>query len=97
MSNALQQARRRMAPYCEAQSADSWPALAAVLTADRVAHLHEAGFADPGRAPNYWRNYPPGQFYDAAIACQVLTILHEVYGYTGVPALKVITEAGKLR
>lgn len=33
--------------YCEAQSADAWPALASVLTPDRVARLHAAGFADP--------------------------------------------------
>ena len=41
--------------YCEAQSADSWPVLARILTADRVARLHAAGFADPGRTPNYWK------------------------------------------
>jgi len=78
--------------YCEAQSADSWPALAAVLTPERVARLHAAGFADPGRAPNYWRNYPTDQFDDAAIARELLTILHEGYGYTCLPKLKVKTE-----
>ncbi len=50
--------------YCEAQSSDSWPALAAVLTPDRVARLHAAGFADPGRAPNYWKSYPLGSADD---------------------------------
>jgi hypothetical protein len=78
--------------YCEAQSADSWPALAAVLTPERVARLHAAGFADPGRAPNYWKSYPADQFDDAAIARELLTIVHEVYGYTGLPKLKVKTE-----
>ncbi len=78
--------------YCEAQSADSWPALTAVLTPERVARLHAAGYADPGRAPNYWRNYPTDQFDDAAIARELLTILHDVYGYAGLPKLKVTTE-----
>ena len=78
--------------YCEAQSADSWPALASILSPDRVARLHEAGFADPGRAPNYWKIYPADQVGDAAIAREVLTILHDVYGYTGLPKLGVKTE-----
>src|SRR5258707_9393355 len=39
--------------YCEAQSTDSWPALAAVLTAERVGRLHAAGYADPCPAPNH--------------------------------------------
>lgn len=43
--------------YCEAQSAESWPALAAVLIPERVAHLRTAGYSDPGRAPNYWKSY----------------------------------------
>ena len=37
--------------YCEAQSADSWPALASVLTPERVARLHALGYAEPGRSP----------------------------------------------
>ncbi len=78
--------------YCGAQSADSWPALAGVLSPDRVARLHAAGFADPGRAPNYWKIYPADQVDDAAIAREVLTILHDVYGYTGLPKLEVKTE-----
>jgi hypothetical protein len=81
--------------YCEAQSADSWPALTSVLTPERVARLHTAGFADPGRAPNYWKNYPLDQFDDAAIAHELLTILYDVYGYKGSPQLKVATEKGK--
>jgi hypothetical protein len=78
--------------YCEAQSADSWPALESVLTPERVARLHAAGFADPGRAPNYWREYPLDKFDDATIAHQALTILYEVYGYNGEPKLKYKTE-----
>jgi hypothetical protein len=80
--------------YCEAQSADSWPVLAGVLTAEPVARLHAAGFADPGRAPNYWKTYPVDEFDDKAITCELLTILHDVYGYTGSPKLKGATEKG---
>jgi hypothetical protein len=80
--------------YCEAQSAESWPALRAVLTPDRIARLHAAGYADPGRAPNYARNYPTAAFTDAAIASELLTILHDVYGYDGAQPLSIKTEAG---
>src|SRR5262249_9456842 len=58
--------------YCEAQSADSWPVLARILTPDRVAKLRAAGYSDPGRAPNYWKTYPLDQFSDAAIANELL-------------------------
>ena len=78
--------------YCEAQSADSWEALASVLTPDRLARLHAVGFTDPGRSPNYWKTYPMDQVDDASLARELLTILHDVYGYTGLPKLKVITE-----
>jgi hypothetical protein len=78
--------------YCEAQSAESWEALTSVLTPERIRRLHELGFADPGRAPNYWKIYPLDRFDDAAIAREVLTVLHEVYGYKGRPTLKVKTE-----
>lgn len=78
--------------YCEAQSADSWEALASVLTPDRIARLHNAGFVDPGRAPNYSRDYPADKFDDPTLARELLTILHDVYGYNGLPKLKVITE-----
>jgi hypothetical protein len=78
--------------YCEAQSADAWPALAAVLTPERVARLHAAGFADPGRAPNYWKSYPLDAADDATIAREMLTILHDVYGYNGAEKLTVLTE-----
>jgi hypothetical protein len=80
--------------YCEAQSADSWPALASVLTAERIARLHTAGFADPGRAPNYWRTYPLGEFDAAAVSRAALTILYDVYGYSGEPKLGIATEKG---
>ena len=78
--------------YCEAQSADSWQALASVLTPDRVNRLHDLGFADPGRAPNYWKNYPTEQIDDASIARELLTVLHDVYRYNGQPTLNVKTE-----
>jgi len=80
--------------YCEAQSADSWPVLARILTPDRVARLHAAGFADPGRAPNYWKTYPVEKFSDPAIADELLAILYDVYGYNGSPKLKILTEKG---
>jgi len=80
--------------YCEAQSADAWPALAAVLTPERVERLHAAGFADPGHAPNYSKTYPSAASA-ADIAKEALTILHDVYGYTGASPLKVATEKGK--
>lgn len=78
--------------YCEAQSADSWEALVSVLTPDRIAKLHALGYADPGRAPNYWKIYPADKFDDTTIAHELLAILHDVYGYTGLPKLKVTTE-----
>jgi hypothetical protein len=71
--------------YCEAESADSWPVLASILTPERLARLHAAGYADPGRAPNYWKLYPMDKVDDATIAKELLTILHDVYGYTGWP------------
>jgi len=78
--------------YCEAQSADSWEALASVLTPERIHRLHELGFADPGRGPNYSKTYATDQFDDTAIARELLTVLHDAYGYTGQPTLKVTTE-----
>jgi hypothetical protein len=53
--------------YCEAQSAESWAALATILTPERVARLRNAGYADPGRAPNYWKSYPADKFDEAAL------------------------------
>jgi hypothetical protein len=78
--------------YCEAQSVDEWPALAALLTRDRVARLHELGFSDPGRAPNYWQVYDADKNSNEAIARSILTVLFDVYGYRGAPALRVLTE-----
>jgi hypothetical protein len=80
--------------YCEAQSADSWPALAAVLTPERVARLHAAGFADPGRGPNYSKTYSADQIDDAALADEILALLHDVYGYSGASRLEIKTEEG---
>ncbi|MBV9511923.1 MAG: hypothetical protein JO303_16745 [Caulobacteraceae bacterium] len=78
--------------YCEAQSAESWPALASVLTPERVGLLHAAGFSDPGRAPNYWRSYPLDSATDQAIADQLLQVLHDVYGYAGASPLTFRSE-----
>ena len=75
--------------YCEAQSAESWAALAAILTPERIALLHQAGYADPGRAPNYWKSYPAEKFDDKAIAGEILRLLHDVYGYNGVAELVI--------
>ncbi|HEY1794500.1 MAG TPA: hypothetical protein VGG57_00135 [Stellaceae bacterium] len=69
--------------------------LARILTPDRVARLHATGFVDPGRAPNYSKTYPADQFTDGAIANELLTILHDVYSYDGLPKLKVLTEKGR--
>lgn len=79
--------------YCEAQSAESWPALEAVLTPERIGRLRSFGYADPGRAPNYWKEYAFDKFSDAAVAGEVLTILFDVYGYTGARKFKVKTES----
>lgn len=78
--------------YCEAQSAESWPALATILTPDRVDLLHAAGYSDPGRSPNYWKNYATDRETDLAIAGEILTLLHEVYGFTGEWDLEVHTD-----
>jgi hypothetical protein len=80
------------AVYCEAQSAESWPVLSRILTKERVAWLKSAGYADPGRAPNYWKSYPLDRSSDTAIAEELLTLLHEVYGYDGIPRLTFKTE-----
>lgn len=78
--------------YCETQSADSWPVLAAVLTPERIARLHAAGYADPGRAPNYSKTYLADKITDAQLAAELLTLLHDVYGYYGATKLEVHTE-----
>jgi hypothetical protein len=78
--------------YCEAQSAETWPVLARMLTAERIAKLHAAGYADPGRAPNYSKDYSLDQFTDRALAEELLSILYEAYAYNGVPKLEFKTE-----
>jgi hypothetical protein len=80
--------------YCEAVSAESWPALSSMLTPDRVLHLHEAGFADPGRTQNYSKSYPAGGPDDRAVARELLIVLHDVYGFDATAKLSVETEAG---
>jgi hypothetical protein len=64
--------------YCEAESADSWPALVAVLTDGRIPRLHALGFADRGRSQNYSKTYKAKDTKDADLARDVLTILHDV-------------------
>lgn len=81
--------------YCEAQSADSWPVLAQVLTPERIARLHAAGYADPGRAPNYSKEYLADKVTDAELATEILTLLHDVYGYYGATKLDVKTEESR--
>lgn len=78
--------------YCEAQSAESWEPLASIITPEREARLRSAGYADPGRAPNYWKNYPFDQYADPSIASEILTILYDVYGYAGALKLKIATQ-----
>ncbi|MGI4769882.1 MAG: TY-Chap domain-containing protein [Janthinobacterium lividum] len=77
---------------CEAASADSWPVLASVLTPERLDHLHEAGFSDPGRTPNYEKRYPLAAGQDASVAQEILTVLYKAYGYDGARALRVLTK-----
>ncbi|BDA83039.1 hypothetical protein Sa4125_05810 [Aureimonas sp. SA4125] len=78
--------------YCEAQSEESWPALIALLTPDRIARLHAAGYANPGYSANYSRSYPSNTFDDNQVAAAILTVLHESYNYTGVPELEIATD-----
>ena len=75
--------------YCEAQSPESWPALAVVLTPERVRMLHQAGYNDPGRSPNYWKNYPMASETDSSIADEILAVLRDAYGFTGAWDLQV--------
>ena len=79
--------------HCEAQSAQSWPALAATLTPERIARLQAAGFSDPDtNSPNYYRTYPFDTFDDAGLAAALLTVLYEVYGYRGVEGITLQRE-----
>lgn len=81
--------------YCEAQSAYYWPPLSTVLTPDRIAELHTAGYADPGRTANYSRTYPSDAYSDEQIATQIINVLHDAYGYNGVAVLAISTEGSK--
>jgi hypothetical protein len=83
-----------VAIYCEAQSGAAEPSLAAKLTPALVAELHGAGYADPGKTPNYSKTYAADQFENAEIARELLTILHDVYGYDPSTKLQVTTENG---
>ena len=81
-----------LAIYCEAQSAAEWQALTALLTPEHVTRLHELGFTDPGRVPNYWQVYEADKNSNETIARNVLAVLFDVYGYRGLPALEVLDE-----
>jgi hypothetical protein len=78
--------------YCEAVSADSSPDLAGRLTPDRIARLHQLGFADPGYAPNYSRTYPADNSDEHLVSAELLTLLHDVYAYDGSSALQMKTD-----
>lgn len=78
--------------YCEAQSPQSSAALASVITPARLERLHALGYADPGRATNYWKRYPFDRYSDAAIAAEILTLLYDVYDYVGAAPLDIKTE-----
>lgn len=78
--------------YCEAVSADSDPFVASILSSERLAKLHAVGYADPGRAPNYWKVYALDKSDDVTIARELLAILHDVYGYTALQPLKFSDE-----
>jgi hypothetical protein len=78
--------------YCEAQSAESWEPLASIITPERETKLRDAGYADPGRAPNYWKSYPLDQYTDAGLAAEILTLLYDVYGYAGALKLKILVQ-----
>ena len=75
--------------YCEAQSEESWPALTAIITPERLARLHAVGYADPGRAPNYSKSYPFEKYSDAVTANEILTLLFDIYGYNGMQQMKI--------
>ena len=51
--------------------------------------------SDSGRAPNHWKNRSVDHGSDEAIATEILTLLHDVYGYDGGEALKIETETGE--
>jgi hypothetical protein len=82
--------------YCEAQSAQSWPALAGVLTPERIARLHRLGYADPGPSPNYAKTYPLAGLDLAAVTRELITILHDIYCYRDAPELSVTTETDEV-
>ena len=64
-------------------------------TPERVARLRAAGYSEPGRSPNYWREYGLDQLSDAALARELLTLLRDVYGYPGKSKLEFLTEKGE--
>jgi hypothetical protein len=77
---------------CEAISADSWPALAGILTESRIAHLDAAGFERPGLRQNYWRHYKVADYDSATVANALLTVLHKAYGCDITSKITLCTE-----
>jgi hypothetical protein len=85
----------RLAILCEAQSAYAWPVLQHILTPERIARLHVAGFTDPGRNENYVETFPLETSSGAEIAGVLLTVLYEAYDYRGAPPMIFLTEKGR--
>lgn len=72
----------------------SWRRSIVALTA--VLCVSTSGLADSSKAPSqsrdYWKQYLLDRADDQTIAKKLLTILHDVNGYTGLPKLQIITE-----
>jgi hypothetical protein len=73
----------RAALWCELVSVNSDPALAEVLTGDRVARLQQLGFAAPDRrSPNFYQIVPiESRDSFERIAALLLTAMRDVYGF----------------
>jgi len=54
--------------------------------------LAAAGAGQLEADPNYWKTYPIETTKDADIAAEVLTLLHDAYGYIGAAPLQITTE-----
>ena len=78
--------------FCEAASAFSWAALESILTPQRISRLHELGYIDPGKSPNYSKFYVLEKYSDTEIAHEVLSIFYEVYGYHGSTNFQILNE-----
>ena len=74
---------------CLAPCPDAWPWLEKVLTPQRIARLHAAGYADPG--VEYSKEYLAGEPADV-IAAELIALLHDAYDYRGMPPLILTAE-----